>query len=440
MEIRELYKIFLDCGKISTDSRTIKGGELFFALKGENFDGNKYVEQALKAGAAFAIADNFPNSSDRVIVVKDVLQTLKDLARYHRYHGGKQGKEHLPVIALTGTNGKTTTKALITRVLAKKYKVTSTVGNLNNEIGLPLSLLQITPETEIAVIEMGASHPDDINRLTEICEPDYGLITNVGVAHLEGFGSFEGVKKTKGELYDYIDQKGKKVFVNLDDRTLLEMLANWPSLGFIPYGSHIDGIFVVDNPSNENLLPHLSFKVNDKIYETHLTGDYNLPNIMAAISVGKYFGVSIEDACEAIVGYVPDNSRSQVEVTEHNVLIEDAYNANPSSMKAALDNFATISGEKKVLFLGDMRELGTDSVKEHMMILRVAEAMDINQIFLVGEEFNKALINIGKRPRVTWFADSEGLADFIKANKIENCTALIKGSRGIQMEKIIPFL
>lgn len=439
MTITQLHEIFLSCGSVvSTDSRTLQGGELFFALKGENFDGNLYVNKALEAGASYAVTED-PTKADNAqcIVVEDSLETLRELARFHRLHATKKP---ITVIGLTGTNGKTTTKELLNAVLSKGHNVIATQGNLNNDIGVPLSLLKIKDDTEIAIIEMGASHPNDINHLTEVSMPDFGLITNVGKAHLAGFGSFEGVCQTKGELYDYLAANNGAAFLNIDDEKLVSMVAERPGLKSIPYGSQISGIKVEREKRNAECAAYLSFSCQGKIYETHLTGDYNLVNISAAIGVGTYFGISTQDACEAIASYVPSNSRSQIIRTENNIIIADAYNANPTSMVAALTNIKNLSAEKKAVFLGDMRELGEDSVHEHMNILRQAEKSSITRIFLVGEEFQKALINIGKRPAVTWFADVDALADYLSCNKLQGGTVLIKGSNSMHMGKIIKYL
>ena len=441
MDIKELYSIYQACGgRVTTDSRTLKGGELFFALKGENFDGNQYALKAIEAGAAWAVVNADAGvEGEKVIPVPDTLETLKDLARYHREHLTVNG-ERLTVIGLTGTNGKTTTKELIRSVLSKKYKVTATEGNLNNDIGVPLSLLKMDASTELAVIEMGASHPDDILHLVTVAEPDYGLITNVGKAHLLGFGSFEGVKKAKGQLYDYIAENGKAIFLNADDPDLSAMAAG-RGLSTIPYGIEAWGVIVLPSDAAH---PYLRMAVPSEEdpqtllgLETHLVGAYNANNVLAALAIGRHFGVDLEDALQAASDYVPANSRSQMTRTERNTLILDAYNANPTSMAAALDNFAAVNDPCKVALLGDMRELGADSVQEHVAIVRRLGRL---KTCLVGEEFRKALEITGTPENVSWFATSETLAAWLKDHPLEGAVVLVKGSRGIRMETVVPCL
>ena len=441
MEIKDLYQLYLDCGgRVTTDSRTLKGGEIFFALKGENFDGNQYALKAIEAGAAWAVVNADSGvTGEKVIPVADSFETLRDLARWHREHTLVDG-ERLTVLGLTGTNGKTTTKELIRSVLATKYKVTATEGNLNNDIGVPLSLLKIDASTQLAVIEMGASHPDDIAHLVDVAEPDFGLITNVGKAHLLGFGSFEGVKRAKGQLYDYIAEHGKAIFLNADDPDLSEM-AQGRGLATIPYGIDTWGAMVLPSDAAH---PYLRMAIPSEedpdmllALETHLVGAYNAANVLAALAVGRHFGVELEDAMQAVADYVPANSRSQMTRTEKNTLILDAYNANPTSMAAALDNFATVLESEKVALLGDMRELGADSVAEHVNIVRKLGAQ---WACLVGEEFHKALEITGKPDTIRWFPTSEDLAAWLKDHPLSGYTVLIKGSHSIQMEKVISFL
>jgi len=444
MNIAELYQIFRSCSGVTTDSRTLKGGELFFALKGENFDGNEYALKALEAGAAYAVVNSdsaAASSSDlRLIKVEDTLKALQDLARWHRsmtFVGGRP----LPVIALTGTNGKTTTKELIREVLSVKYKVTATEGNLNNSIGVPLTLLKIDTDTQVAVIEMGASHPGDIKELVDIALPNYGLITNVGKAHLLGFGSLEGVKKTKGELYDYLRRTADKVFLNVDNPHLCQMaherhLHNDPERSYsliIPYGLEYQSARVLASDS-EN--PFLRIMLDDRIICTSLIGSYNADNVMAALCIGKEFGIDTEDACKAIEAYIPSNNRSQMTRTADNTLIVDAYNANPTSMEAALANFAAIKAGKKALMLGDMLELGEDSTGEHIGVLKKAFAAGADLICLVGDEFGKAIEEVGNGG-ICHFRTSAELSGWLDAHKIAGYTVLIKGSRGTKMEKVI---
>ena len=432
-----LYSYYLDCGgRVSTDSRGIKGGEMFFALKGENFDGNLYAAKALEAGARYAVVNadaGFPADDDRYIRVSDPFKELQELAVWHRQH--VLGDKWLPVIGLTGTNGKTTTKELINAVLSRKYRVCATQGNFNNDIGVPLTLLSIRPGTQIAVVEMGANHPDDIAKLVRVCQPDYGLITNVGKAHLLGFGSFEGVKAAKGELYKWLGGvEGSVIFQNADDADLREMSEGIPCHLF-RYGLKYQGAEVL--PSTPEA-PFVRIRLDGDVIESNLVGAYNATNILAALAVGEYFGVSREEAAAAVAAYVPANNRSQMSRTERNTLIIDAYNANPSSMAAALENFAAVEAPRKVALLGDMRELGADSAAEHAAVVRRLAGMDV-EAFLVGQEFRGALDAVGLEG-AHWFATSANLAEYLFANPVSGAVVLVKGSRGIEMEKAIPAL
>ncbi|HCZ22565.1 MAG TPA: UDP-N-acetylmuramoyl-tripeptide--D-alanyl-D-alanine ligase [Rikenellaceae bacterium] len=485
MTAEELYRRYCDCDcHVTTDSRQIKGGEMFFALKGDSFDGNDYVLAALEAGACYAVADRSELPDDeRIIKVEDSYATLRDLAVWHRTHvkGGA-----LPVIGLTGTNGKTTTKNLISLVLACKYRVTATQGNFNNDIGVPLSLLSIRPDTEIAVIEMGANHPDDIAKLVRVSQPDYGLITNVGKAHLLGFGSFEGVVAAKTELYKWLGgRKGSLIFLNEDDPVLKDEASKQPCHCF-GYGVGYQGAKVLPATAE---VPFLRIELDGKVISTHLIGAYNAPNVMAALAVGDYFGVPREEAVNAIESFEPDNKRSEMRRTGKNVLIVDAYNANPTSMAAALDSFFTMLGGAEtpgIALLGEMRELGADSLREHASLLRrlsapqtpsadsakeeTAEASGtLECVMLVGDEFRKALDDCGLEygvvepeglavrmehpackeecqchsesvPRFVWAPSSECLCEFLRSCNIEGYLILLKGSRGTQMEKVIPAL
>lgn len=434
---------------MTTDSRSIKGGELFFALKGENFDGNEYALKALEAGAAYAVVNKdsaaAATADERLIPVDDTLKALQDLARWHRSMTFVDGKP-LTVIALTGTNGKTTTKELIREVLSVKYKVTATEGNLNNSIGVPLTLLKINSETQLAVVEMGASHPGDIKELVDIALPNFGLITNVGKAHLLGFGSFEGVKKTKGELYDYLRRTSDKVFLNVDNPHLCSMaterhLQSDPERAYslvLPYGLEYSGAKVL--PSS-HAQPYLRIGLQDGgVIETNLVGSYNADNVMAAIAVGQQFGVSFEDACAAIAEYTPSNNRSQMTATERNTLIVDAYNANPTSMDAALTNFSNVEAPCKIALLGDMLELGEESYDEHVAVIRKSLECGIGTLCFVGAEFGKALEAFPEVETIKWFVDSQTLADWLAEQNITGATVLIKGSRGTRMEKTIQSL
>lgn len=436
---------------MTTDSRAIQGGELFFALKGENFDGNEYALKALEAGAAYAVVNKdsavaaLAETEKRLFPVDDTLKTLQDLARWHRSMTFVDGKP-LTVVALTGTNGKTTTKELIREVLSVKYKVTATEGNLNNSIGVPLTLLKINSQTQIAVVEMGASHPGDIKELVDIALPNFGLITNVGKAHLLGFGSFEGVKKTKGELYDYLRRTSDKVFLNVDNPHLCEManerhLQSDPERPYslvLPYGLEYSGAKVLPSSPDQ---PYLRIALKDGgVINTNLVGSYNADNVMAAIAVGMNFGISFEDACAAVAAYVPSNNRSQMTATDRNTLIVDAYNANPTSMDAALTNFANVEAAVKIALLGDMLELGDDSLVEHVNVVGKALASGLDMICFVGVEFGKALETMPAYEKIKWFANSQDLSDWLVQQNISGATILVKGSRGTRMEKTIQSL
>ncbi len=425
MNIEELYHIFLASSGVCTDTRAIRKNQLFFALKGENFDGNAFALKALEAGACFAVVNRSVEADDpRLIKVDDTLEALKALATWHRL------QLRIPVIGLTGTNGKTTTKELIRTALGAAYRVTATEGNLNNEIGVPLSVLKIGPRAQIAIIEMGASHPEDLKPLLAVAQPNLGLITNVGKAHLLGFGSFEGVKHAKGLLYDYLKAHGGVVFANGDDPVLAGMLAE-RGMEAIRYS--LEGVKV-------KATPFLEMDFGNAVLETQLVGAYNANNVLAALKLAWYFDVPMEDALAAIASYVPSNNRSQLLKTEKNTVIIDAYNANPSSMKVALDNLALCEGPKLAL-LGDMRELGADSQAEHKCIVErlrsvISGEVGKSQAFLVGEEFTKA----AEGTPFKTFAKSEDLAKYLSEFPLEGYTVLVKGSRGIQMEKVIPSL
>ena len=449
MNIAELYEVYRKCGgKVATDSRRIEGGELFFTLRGENFDGNEYALKALEAGAAYAVVSKDSavlnagtcSAFSRLIPVEDTLAALQALARWHRSMTFVDGRP-LPVIALTGTNGKTTTKELVKAVLETGYRVTATEGNLNNSIGVPLTLLKIDGNTQVAVVEMGASHPGDIRELVSVALPTYGLITNVGKAHLLGFGSFDGVKAAKGELYDYLQRTADPAFVNADNAVLRDMASSRPDLKTISYGLEYDGAEVL--PSSA-VFPYLRIRLRSgAVVETGLVGAYNADNVMAALAVGREFGIPEEKAVAAVSAYVPENSRSQMLKTASNVLIADAYNANPTSMAAALDNLESIEAGRKAVMLGNMLELGEDSVREHVSVIeRLSHIGSLELTVLVGPEFRKALDGMGdSAPEgVKWFADSAEAAAYLKGNRPEGCCILIKGSRGSRMENVIPVL
>lgn len=450
MNIVEIYNRYKECGCVTTDTRTLKGGEMFFALKGENFDGNEYALKALEAGAAYAVVNSSAKVSEsddpRLIKVDDTLQTLQELARWHRSMTFVDGKP-LTVIALTGTNGKTTTKELIREVLSVKYRVTATEGNLNNSIGVPLTLLKVNSQTQLAVVEMGASHPGDIKELVNIALPNFGLITNVGKAHLLGFGSFEGVMQTKGELYDYLRRTADKVFLNVDNPYLCRMASERemhqdserPDQSLvIPYGLDYSSAKVLPSTAE---YPFLRIELpSGRIISTNLVGSYNADNVMAAIAVGDHFGVTLEEAVAAIEAYVPSNNRSQMTKTERNTLIVDAYNANPTSMEAALKNFANVESDNKVAMLGDMLELGSESVAEHVRIAEMAISLGLKRVCFVGAEFAKALESISIDDSVVAFATSAELTEWLKETGLSDAVILIKGSRGTRMEKTMEAL
>ncbi|MBO7496489.1 MAG: UDP-N-acetylmuramoyl-tripeptide--D-alanyl-D-alanine ligase [Salinivirgaceae bacterium] len=440
MNTTALYDIFLKYPHICTDSRLASEDSIFFALKGDKNDGNAYAEQALKK-CPYAVIDNEAyNKNDRCILVDDVLDTLQKLAAYHRKRLG------LPILAITGTNGKTTTKELTARVLSKKYKVAYTQGNLNNHIGVPLTLLSMNKTHEFGIIEMGASHQGEIAKLCKIAAPDFGIITNVGRAHLEGFGSFEGVKQAKSELYKYLHDNDGLAFVNYDNETLEDMN---PPHNIVYYGTktftHCQGQ-ILDSPL------YLSFKwvpsdeiisdeetINDKCYtiNTHLIGAYNFENALAAVSVGNNFGISVCNIKDAIESYIPNNNRSQLVKTEKgNSLLLDCYNANPSSMESAINNFANIDLPNKVMIIGDMLELGSAASREHGVIVGMVKKLGFEKVFFVGRNF----CNLKEAHEFKCFYDSDDCVKHLGEEKISNASVLIKGSHGMKMDKIVPCL
>lgn len=425
MSIIELYGIYCAHPVVTTDSRKCLDGSIFFALKGASFDGNQYALQALEKGCAFAVVDNpeIAKQDKRLLLVDDVLTSLQDLAAYHRKIWGKT------VLQITGTNGKTTTKELISAVLSETKNVLFTEGNLNNHIGVPLTLLRIKPEHDIAVIETGANHPGEIAALSNIVQADMGLITNVGRAHLEGFGSFEGVKQTKGELYDSLHQRGKKIFLNTSDEDLLQMASG---RGFVlgkdalPY---IEGVVDAVTPFVE--MKWRSADSNSwRTTLTNLVGSYNIANLRAAVTIGLHFGITLEQIDHALSAYYPTNSRSELRVIGSNRLIVDAYNANPSSMAAALTNFSLMSDEHKMVILGDMRELGAESIEEHKKVVEQLQGMKLERIWLVGSEFKK----VAEGLRV--FADVDAVKVALRQEPVSDMTILIKGSNGTKLHQL----
>jgi UDP-N-acetylmuramoyl-tripeptide--D-alanyl-D-alanine ligase len=428
MEIPKIYELFLKHAIVTTDSRNCPQGSLFFALKGNNFNGNQYAQSALEKGCSYAIVDE-PEfaTNERIILVDDCLVALQQLANYHRC------KLKTPIIGITGTNGKTTTKELVAAVLAKEFNVAFTQGNLNNHIGVPLTLLKLTPETEIAVVEMGANHVGEIKILAEIAEPNFGLITNLGRAHLEGFGSFDNIVKTKTELYDFIrNKKNGKLFVDIDNPILNEKSEGITS---VTYGTDpnafLRGRIVSNNPFMQL---EWTFLDNSYQVQTNLIGEYNFSNVMAAIAVGKFLGVKAGDICDALAEYKPTNNRSQLKKTDSNTLIIDAYNANPTSMLAALTNFNQIRGSKKAVILGDMLELGEESDDEHEKIIDFIEKSLYEKVYLVGTQFKKLSRNAPA------FLTVEDLIEVLKKDSLSGYTLLVKGSHGIHLEKCIDVL
>lgn len=426
MDIEHIYKLFLQCSSVCTDTRKIEENCLFIGLKGDNFDGNAFARQALEKGARHCIIDNKKYEAEGCILVNNTLEALQNLATYHR------DQLLIPVIALTGSNGKTTTKELINAVLSKKFKTTSTIGNLNNHIGVPLTLLTMTDKTDIAIIEMGANHPREIAALCDIAQPDYGLITNFGKAHLEGFGSVEGVIKSKSELYDYLKSHQKTIFVNENDELQVKQTMNYDNLYHFGLITSVDA--KVELISSQ---PYVSLKYNDSVITSQLTGMYNFNNIAVAIGVGSYFKVDPDDIIAAIQNYNPTNNRSQLMQKGSNTIIMDAYNANPTSMLAALENFKQLNKENKTLFLGDMFELGSDAESEHQQIVDYLQENEVGKTFLIGKNFYKTKINGSTIQKFEMFED---LKNELEKHPIENKFLLIKGSRGMALERILEII
>ncbi|RSK40650.1 UDP-N-acetylmuramoyl-tripeptide--D-alanyl-D-alanine ligase [Mangrovimonas spongiae] len=426
MTINALYKLFLECSAVSTDTRKINPGDLFFALKGDNFNGNTFANKALELGAKYVVIDEKEfKTSNNHILVEDCLKALQDLATHHR----KILKT--PIIALTGSNGKTTTKELIKAVLSKKYRVSATKGNLNNHIGVPLTLLDIKPDTDIAIVEMGANHHKEIAFLCDIALPDFGLITNFGKAHLEGFGSLEGVVKAKSELYDHLKKHSKTIFFNEDDKTQVKQIGNYNKV--IAFGANSKDTkisFVASEPFVA--LEYMSERIN-----SHLIGHYNFNNIAVAIAIGKYFEVPHLNIKQAIEGYVSSNNRSQIIKTESNQILLDAYNANPTSMMAALENFTNLSYKNKTLILGDMFELGDNALNEHQHIVSFLEKQNDITAIVVGEHFSKTKTSSAKILALKTYAD---LANYLEKSPLKNRFILIKGSRGMALERALNIL
>lgn len=425
MNVKDLHTIFLEYPSVSTDTRKIEKNDIFFALKGDNFNGNTYARKALDKGASFVIIDEEEYYiDDQTILVENALKALQKLANYHRKYCKAK------IISLTGSNGKTTTKELIHAVLSRKYKTIATKGNLNNHIGVPLTLLSIRPETEMAIVEMGANHLNEIRFLCDIAEPDFGYITNFGKAHLEGFGGVEGVIKGKSELYDYLLTNDKFIFLNADDPIQLKKLNPYvKKIGFSSENSQFYPIQLL------GANPLVSIKVEHIVIQSQLIGAYNFHNCCAAILMGKYFNVDLKDIKLGIEHYNPDNNRSQIIEKGGHYIILDAYNANPSSMKAALENFRALPKNNKVLILGDMFELGKAAGEEHQFIADLALTLNFKDVLLVGEHFNKTDTDFIKLKNYSL------LSAYLKEHKlVSNAAILIKGSRGMALERVLELL
>lgn len=422
METSQLYKYFLECGKVTTDTRDCPEGSMFIALKGANFNGNAFASQAIANGCCYAVVDEAEYANDaegRILLVDDCLKALQELAAWHRRELGTK------MIGITGTNGKTTTKELIAAVLKEKYNVLYTQGNLNNHIGVPLTLLKLTPEHEMAVVEMGANHPGEIKTLVNIACPDYGIITNVGKAHLEGFGSFEGVIRTKGELYDYLRANGGKIFIQ-NENPYLNSIAG--GLECIRYGAE-DGLYVSGKVLSCSPFLTFSWKSEEKAHEvqTHLIGSYNVDNALAAVAIGRYFGVDDDAICHALSSYEPRNNRSQLVEAGGNRFVIDAYNANPTSMAAALENFRMIDAGHKMVILGDMKELGEASLEEHQKVADMLAGCGFDRVILVGQEFGKTA------SAFEHFNNADEVYSVLSSAMPEGYMILIKGSNSMKL-------
>ncbi len=432
MQIEKLYALFKSSAGVTTDTRSIAAGTIFFALKGEKFNANEFAEEALKKGAAYVVVDEITQAewikkyAGQIIQVEDSLKTLQQLAAYHRQ------QFECPVLAITGSNGKTTTKELIAAVLSSKYKTYATKGNLNNHIGIPLTLLSMKAEVEFAVIEMGANHRGEIASYCEYVCPDFGIITNVGMAHTEGFGGFDGVVKGKTELYAYLASSGGKVFVCAENEILQERINHYkfPNTAVVSYGKS-SAAFCKGEIGNSK--EFLSVIIDGEAIQTNLVGHYNFENVMSAACVGKYFGVEQNRIKSAIENYIPSNNRSQKITVGNNTIILDAYNANPSSMKAAIENFDKITADKKVMILGEMMELGECSAAEHRRIKEMTDSMKIAQRIFVGAGF----AFLKQAGDVLHFSTTDELKKWYEKQRFEHCTILIKGSRKNQLEKIL---
>lgn len=427
MTIQNIHDLFLKCHSISIDTRKIQTNSFFVAIKGARFDANTFAKEALDKGASFVIIDNADYYVDnRTILVDDSLICLQELAKFHRYY------LKLPIIALTGSNGKTTTKELINVVLSKKYNTKATVGNLNNHIGVPLTLLSFNSATEIGIVEMGANHQKEIEFLCDIAQPDYGYITNFGKAHLEGFGGVEGVIKGKSEMYTYINKNSKSVFVNLDDDIQNIKTSNFKRISFSQKDKNAN-VFIESVTAN----PFVTIKTLGVEINSHLIGLYNASNINAAITIGNYFNVSTGDIKDAIESYIPENNRSQLLIKGTNEIILDAYNANPSSMLVALENFIQLDKTNKCIIIGDMYELGEESLAEHKAIVDFLIQKSSIQCHFIGTDF---FANVIQKDNFYFYRSFEDFTKYLLSIEMENKTLLIKGSRGIALERTLEYL
>ena len=427
MDLTDLYLKYLECTGVSIDTRTLEKGNMFFALKGDNVDGNRYAQQALDEGATWAVVDDsYVYAKGNMILVDDVLKTLQELASFHR------DRLDIPVIGLTGSNGKTTTKELIRSILSKQYRVSATKGNYNNHIGVPITLLEIDKEAEIAIVEMGANHVGEIASLCEMARPDHGLITNIGKAHIEGFGDFEGVLRGKSELYDYLIANDGVIFVNSDDKILANMIKRMKEPVLYPE----DGDFLrCELISSE---PYIVYRdESGEEVQTQLIGEYNFTNIAAALCVGKYFNVERLDANQAMIDFIPDDNRSQVVNKGSNTIILDAYNANPDSMEAAIGNLLLLENPNKVLILGDMNELGEISEEEHNNLVKRTDDPAFTSVLLCGP---KIKFSVPQNPNAVYFEDTEKLKEYLAENPFSKSLILVKASRSIGLEDVVESL
>lgn len=430
MKTEQLSKLFKESTGIATDSRTVSEGQIFFALWGDNYNGNKFAAEALEKGASWAVIDDFLFENEKTILVDDCLFELQALATH------KRKEMNIPVLAITGTNGKTTTRELLAAILARKFKVHFTKGNLNNHIGVPLTILSAPPGTEMMIIELGANHIGEIRNLCMIAMPDYGIITNIGTAHIEGFGSFDGVIKAKTELYEYLRKVNGIALYNDKNPLLTEKIYRNINRA-VPFSDPTGTELLVEQvPSDLNLV--LTATYHHQIYKikTNLFGNYNLENVKAAIATGLFFEVDMKDIVEAVENYQPANNRSQVKITRNNTLICDSYNANPTSMHSALESFAGIQADNKLVILGDMLELGEKSEEEHIKLLDELRSLNLENVFLVGEIFQK----VSSKPGFRSFPEINNLIDFLRIKPVTGSTILIKGSRRMGLEKIYNLL